>query len=528
MPIYPHKLTSKKKDSQNIKTDNVLTQYNAEYLTGHLNKDLDLFKKIFFYPKNKDFIIRNIQINTLNVEGTLIYLNGSACINTLTKDIIKPLMESTAKNISEDIVTDIINIIITNKNAEKISTITDITKAIVKGNTILLINGYKNGISISTTEFEHRNVEKPINENVIKGPKEGFVESAQVNRSLIRKHLKYENLITESIEVGEKSKNDVYMMYVEGIADSELIKTVRKKITNIKTDSLSNVSMLEQFIEDKAHSLISTSLYTERPDRGVAFLNEGHIILLLDGSPACLIVPVTFWSFFHAAEDQYQRWAYGNFIRIIRLLAMFIALLTPALYVAITNFHGEMVPSDLAVSIASAREILPFPVILEVLLMEVSFELIREAGIRVPTTIGPTIGIVGALILGQAAVEANLVSPILVIIVAITGLSSFAIPETTLSYTIRIARFIFLMSGAFWGFLGISLCLTVGLAYMLSITSFGVPYMSPIAPYYPSSKDTYTRTTMRKQWLRPTNITKSNLRRRKSKRKQVKSAKKIR
>jgi spore germination protein KA len=178
-----------------------------------------------------------------------------------------------------------------------------------------------------------------------------------------------------------------------------------------------------------------------------------------------------------------------------------------------------MIPSDLAVSISAAREVLPFPVIMEVLLMEISFELIREAGVRVPTTIGPTIGIVGALILGQAAVEANLVSPILVIIVAITGLSSFAIPEATLSYTVRIVRFLLLLSGAFMGFLGISLFFTVSLAYILSINCFGVPFMSPVAPHYPSSNDSYTRSPIYKQWLRPTNISKLDSIRRKPKRK---------
>lgn len=515
MPSY--KITKKSKNNKN--SDITTSPVNAGTLTGNLEIDINTFKNIFFFPKNKDFIIRTIRLRGFNVNGYILYLNGSSCINTLTNDIIKPLMEGTSKYTEDDPIDFIINNIITSKNAENISKISDITKDIVKGNTVLLVQGSLEAVSISTTEFEHRSVEKPINENVIKGPKEGFVESAQVNRSLIRKHLKYENLVAESIEVGEKSKNDIYMMYIEGIADPSLVNTVRKKIKSIKTDSIPNVSILEQFIEDRSYSLITSILYTERPDRAAAFLNEGHVILIADGSPACLIVPVTFWGFFHAAEDQYQRWPYGNFIRIIRLLALFISLLTPSLYVAIVNFHGEMIPSDLAVSISAAREVLPFPVIMEVLLMEISFELIREAGVRVPTTIGPTIGIVGALILGQAAVEANLVSPILVIIVAITGLSSFAIPEATLSYTVRIVRFLLLLSGAFMGFLGISLFFTVSLAYILSINCFGVPFMSPVAPHYPSSNDSYTRSPIYKQWLRPTNISKLDSIRRKPKRK---------
>lgn len=479
-------------------------------LTGVLHSDLDIFKEIFFYPKNKDFIIRPIYIKALEADGFLIYMNGSACINTLTQDIISPLVENTLDSKSEDAITDIIKRIITAKNAEKKYEVSEITTDIVHGNVVLLIQDSLVAISFSTTEYEHRSIEKPSNENTIKGPKEAFVESVQVNRSLIRKHLKYQNLITESITVGEKAKADVYIMYIEGIADPDLIENVGGRIKSIKIDFLSNVSILEQYIEERSYSLVPTVLYTERPDRAAAFLNEGHIILIIDGSPACLIVPVTFWSFFHTAEDQYLRWFYGNFVSIIRIFAIITALLTPALYIAITNFHAEMVPSDLAVSIAAAREALPFPIIAEIIMMEASFELIREAGVRIPTTIGPTIGIVGALILGQAAVEANIISPILVIIVSITGLSSFAIPDISLSYTIRIARFLLIISGGIMGLLGVSLCLTVSLAYLLSITSFGVPFLSPLAPHYPSSKDFYTRPPVWKQWLRPSNISKLN------------------
>lgn len=487
-------------------------------LTGNLEVDLEELKRIFFYPKNKDFTIRSLHIKSLNMAGIIIYLNGSTCVNTLVSDVITPLIEDFNEDLGEDIVKGVINKIIHTKIAEKISDISQITTSITKGNALLLIENSKEAISISASDFEHRSVEKPVNENTIKGPNEAFVESATVNRSLIRKHIKYENLVAESIEVGENSKNDVYMMYIEGIADEELVKNIKTRIQDIKSECVSNVSMLEQFIEERSYSLIPTILYTERPDRAAAFLNEGHVVMIIDGSPACLIAPVTFWSFFHTAEDQYERWIYGNFIRIIRLFAVLISLLVPALYIAMSNFHAEMIPSDLAVSIAAAREVLPFPIIVEVLLMEVAFELIREAGVRIPTTIGPTIGIVGALILGQAAVEANIISPILVIIVSITGLSSFALPDISLSYAIRISRFLFLLAGAFMGFLGISLLLTVSLAYMINITSFGVPFMSPYTPHYPSSHDFLTRAPLWKQVLRPSNISNINSVRRKGKR----------
>ncbi|WP_058484890.1 spore germination protein [Defluviitalea phaphyphila] len=517
MPTSYRKLTKKnsslspsfKKNDQNI---------NKEKLTGDLSKDLETLENIFFSSKNHDFIIRPVYISALNIKGTLVYLSGCVCVNTLTKDIIEPLI-NTIQTSGNDIISSIINNIITNKNAKKITDIPLITKAIIQGNTILLLENCKEAICFSTQEFEHRAIEKPVIENTIKDSKEAFVESAEVNRSLIRKYLKCENLISESIEVGEKYKNTIYVMYIEGIADPDVVNDVKNRIKNIPFDTILNVSLLEQYIENRSYSLVPTLLYTERPDRATFFLSEGHVILIIDGSPSCLIAPATFWALFHAAEDQYQRMPYGNFIRIIRLIAFLIALLLPALYVAITSYHSEMIPSDLAVSIASAREVLPFPNIIEVILMEISFELIREAGVRVPTTIGPTIGIVGALILGQAAVDANIVSPILVIIVALTGLSSFAIPDSSLNYAVRMMRFVFILVGISMGFLGIAIALIVSITYLVNVTTFGIPFLSPIAPNYPSSHDTFTRGSLLKQKIKPFNISTLNPLKRKTRRK---------
>jgi spore germination protein KA len=295
-------------------------------------------------------------------------------------------------------------------------------------------------------------------------------------------------------------------MYVADIANPNIVKDVKERISKIDAERVQAASILEQYLEERPYSLVPTTLATERPDRVASFLIEGHVALIMDGSPSVVIVPITFWSIFHNPEDQYQRWAYGNFIRIIRLMCVFIALLTPGLFTAVTMYHIDMIPTDLVLAIASSREKLPFPALMEVIIMEIAFEILREAGVRIPTPIGPTIGIVGALILGQAAVEANVVSPILVIIVAITGLASFAIPEISLSFMIRIARFLFLFAGAFMGFFGLATLFTISLAYVSHIKSFGVYFMSPYAPTYKSSKDLVARPPQRKQWLRPLNM----------------------
>jgi spore germination protein KA len=295
-------------------------------------------------------------------------------------------------------------------------------------------------------------------------------------------------------------------MYLKNIADEAIVNNVIKRLKDIETDTVLTLSQVEQYIEERSYSLFPTTLMTERPDRAASFVLEGHVILIMENSPTAIIAPTTFWSFIHTVEDQYLRMPYGNFIRIIRLVALMIALLVPATYIAVTTFHSGMIPTDLLLSIAATRERIPFPVFIEIMIMEVSFEILREAGVRVPNTLGPTIGIVGALILGQAAVEANLVSPILVVIVSITGLASFTIPDVSFNITVRILRFVFLFVAYIFGFFGMALVAAFLMAYLVSMKSFGVPFFAPLAPHSPSSKDLMTRPPIWKQWIRPLSI----------------------
>ncbi len=480
---------------------------DEETLTYDLKENVSFLKKVFCYPINHDFIIRQIYIKSIKRQAVLIFLQGMVDVDTIEKQIIKPLLEdNTEVNEARDIASSLISKIITGKNAYKTDRFKQVTKEIVNGNSALLIQGLKEAIILATVGYEHRSIEQTTSENTLKGPKEAFIESEQTNRSLIRKYVRDEKLVTETIDLGGKGSNIAIIMYIADLANDDLIKIVKSRIQNIQADKIQSLSILEQYIEDRPYSLVPTVLSTERPDRVAAFLSEGHVAILLDGSPEALIAPVTFWSLFQNPEDQYQRWAYGNFIRLIRILCCFIALLAPGLFIAVTSYHVDMIPTDLVLAIAASREKLPFPAFIEVLIMEISFELLREAGVRIPTPIGPTIGIVGALILGQAAVEANIVSPILVIIVAITGLASFAIPEMSLSFMIRIGRFLFLIAGVSMGFYAIAALFTICIAYLSSVQSFGVYFMSPFAPNYNSSKDLVVRPPVWKQWLRPLNL----------------------
>ena len=472
-----------------------------EKLSKNLDKNLNRLKETFCYPDNQDFKIRELYIENIQREVILLSLNGMVDNDAVEQHIIHPLLEDTSVKESQGL--DFIKEIITAKSASKVSSLSKVINDILMGNTIILIENYSQAISVATTKFSHRSIQQSTRETVLKGPKESFTESGDVNTSLIRKRLRDENLVSEKIIVGERSLSKVSMLYIKDIANPDLVERVTKRIKQIKADTVLEIPILEQHIEESSYSLIPSVLYSERPDRAVSFLQEGHIVLLMDSSSSCLIVPVTFWALFHTPEDSYQRWAYGNFIRLIRLVSFFIALLTPAVYIAVTNYHIEMIPTDLLFAIAATRERVPFPSVVEVFFMEGAFELLREAGIRIPSAIGPTIGIVGALILGTAAVEANLISPILVIVVSITGLASFTIADDSLSFLIRIMKFVILGFASLYGALGIVVTFICFMAYMAHFKSFGVPFLAPLVPYYKSSNDLILRPPIWKQWLRP-------------------------
>lgn len=476
-------------------------------LSGRLEENLTWIKQLFAFPDNTALIIRNLRVPALDTEAAIVFLEGAAEPKLIESTIIEPMLAKPSLPHQQPYKLEaVLREIVTSPSGKKIVELPVLPGELLKGNTVLLMDGEAGALSLETPGFQSRSVTEPQVEHVLKGPKEAFIESAAVNRSLIRKQLKERQLVSETVTVGQRSAKDISLLYIKDLADPELVSEMKKRLKAIQADTIANLSILEQYIEERPYSLIPSALLTERPDRACSFLMEGHIVLIMDNSPEAMVVPVTFWALFHTPEDQYLRWAYGNFIRLVRILAVFVALLTPSLYISISTFHEEMIPTDLLLAIGATRERVPFPALIEVLLMEIAFELVREAAVRIPSVIGPTIGIVGALILGQAAVEANLVSPILVIIVALTGISSFTIPEISFNFAVRILRFVMLFAASFMGFFGIALVLTCVIAYMVSFKSFGVPFLSPLSPRYRSSKDLIVRPPVWKQWLRPFNI----------------------
>ena len=353
-------------------------------------------------------------------------------------------------------------------------------QALIHGNCALFIDTISVAFDIEVKGFKQRSVEKPANEVVVKGPHEAFVENIRVNTSLLRRIVNCEDLVIENIEVGEVTETKCAICYLADITNDDLVAEVKYRINNLSIDSLLSSGQLEQLISDTNSLNVPQVLATERPDKSASYLLNGRVVVLVNGSPYALIMPAVLNDFLSSPDDKNEKPLFANFLKFVRGLATFLTLLLPGLYIAITSFHQELLPTELLFSILASRENVPFPSFVEIFLLEISFELIREAGLRVPSPLGPTIGIVGALVLGQAAVSAGVVSPILVIVVAITGISSFAIPDYSFGLHIRITRFVFIFLGYLCGFLGIALGLFVYLSMMAGTTSFGVQYMTGV------------------------------------------------
>lgn len=471
-----------------------------------LSINLEQVKTSYNTMINSDIIIREF---TLNARGKqyaafILYIDGMVDSKIMNDFILEPLMMRSkntlfdgnhTKVVSEAVCNNIsvrkvkhfglgdylINCLIPQNTVQKVTKFSEAFNGVNSGNCALFVDTLNVCFDIEVKGFKQRGVESPNNEIVIKGPQEGFVENLRTNTSLIRRIVNTENLIIESLEIGKVTKTKCAVCYMKNITNDELIAETKFRLNNIEIDALLSTGELEQLITDSNDLGIPEVLSTERPDKCTKHLLQGRIVVLINGAPYAIILPATLIDFMSSPEDTNLNYRFGNFLRILRFLAAFLTLLLPGIYVAVTSFHQEILPTELLHSILSARESVPFPVIFEILIMEISFELIREAGLRVPSPIGPTIGIVGALVLGQAAVSAKIVSPILIIIVAITGISSFAIPDFSFGFNLRYYRFFFILLGYIAGFTGIGLGLFVYISTLCNLKSFGVSFTIPFS-----------------------------------------------
>lgn len=369
--------------------------------------------------------------------------------------------------------------------------------ALLSGCTVVVIDGLDRGIGAEMSGGETRPISEAATQVSIRGSKESFSETIGTNIALVRRRIKSRDLWTESFQIGRVTQTTVTMMYVHSLADENKINELRKRLQEIRIDSILESGYIEQLIEQKKYTPFPTLYNTERPDSVAGNLLDGRIAVFVDGTPFVLIAPSSFFMFLHTVEDYYQRFDFSTLIRILRLICLIISMFGPALFVAALNFHQEMIPTPLLINLASQREGVPFPTFIEALLMEVTFEIIREAGIRLPSTIGQTVSIIGGLVLGQAAVEAGIVSPAMVIVVSLTGISSFAMPAFNMALSIRMLRFVIIFMAAFMGLYGITIMALILTAHLCSLNSLGTPFMSPFAPFIAKDqKDTIFRTPL--------------------------------
>lgn len=478
------------------------------YISKDINKNIarlkndfgcssDLEVTYFMFDNNKDFICANLYIESL-VDRNI--------INGLSLEMTRLKYEycNAKPDINSNIVISYFSQIRDSKEGSDYETL---YADLLAGNTVFLINGWNKFYTVSANADEGRSVEEPTSQTVIRGPKEGFTEKMNTNILLIRKRLKSRALRLEKLSIGNITKTTVCLMYIHNIAKDEIVQEARKRLANIEIDGILEGWYIEELIKDDRHSIFPVFVSSEKPDSVVAALLEGKLAILIDGTPYVLTAPALMVEFFQASEDYYHHYIVSSMMRVLRFITFFLTLLVPAVYISLTTFHQEIIPTPLLVSIAAQREGVPFPAIVEALIMEVTFEILREAGVRMPRAIGPAISIVGALVLGQAAVEAGIISAIMVIVVAITAISSFAIPYYEMSNAIRTMRFILMLLAAVLGLYGVFMGLIVMTLHLCKIKSITVPYLTPVAPKIKGgNKDTIFRFPLWKMKYRPIGI----------------------
>lgn len=453
---------------------------NSE-LTNDLNSNVNTFKEILNSDINSDAQFRSFKICDTGI--CLIYMEGLSDDKKISEFVLHAMADAD-ENLPVPVGIDyLIENIIEIAQCKKENRVSEILKNVVTGMSCVLIEGESEAILMETRGYPVRQVGKTTNESVVIGSQEGFVESLRTNMTLIRRYVPSPHLITETLTVGTGISSRVAMVYLKGVADEEIVDRVRQRLKRIDSPVVQGLGNIQQHIEDNPYSIMPQLLQTERPDRAASCLTDGQIVILADNSPYALIGPVTIFHQIHASDDSFMRWQYGSFLRLIRLAGMLISVFLPGLYIALTSYHMHLIPMNLLTSIAQSRANVPFPVLVEVLIMEFSFYLINEAGTRIPQQIGSALGIVGALILGQAAVSASIISPILIIIIALTGLGNYVTPNYGFSIGLILYRLIVIFSGAVMGLYGICLAGFCFAVHLCSLKSMGISYVAPVAPH---------------------------------------------
>ena len=442
-------------------------------------------------------------------KGALIYIDGLVDVRTVTESILMPFLmnpPSGAADADYSIQT-IRQAVLCSGDVTASREMSTLINGCLSGYTILLSDGFAEGLLISTKGWEKRSITEPQTESVVRGPREGYTENIRTNTALLRRRIKNPKLRMDPMTIGRQTQTEICIAYIDGVANPALIKTVKSRLSGIRTDSVLDSGYIEEYIEDTPLSIFPTIGHTEKPDVTASRILEGRVAIFVDGSPFVLTAPMLFIESFQTAEDYYIRTIYASMMRLLRYVAFSLAVFAPAIYIALTTFHQELIPPTLLFTIAGAREGTPFPAFIEALIMVFSFEVLREAGLRLPRPVGQAVSIVGALVMGEASVTAGLVGAPMVITMAITAVASFIVSEQNDSASIM--RLISMVLATFLGGFGIAMCFLGMLVYLASLRSFGIPYFEGFTPSH-DLQDSFVRIPLWMMAQRPKDMASCN------------------
>ncbi|MGN7115039.1 spore germination protein [Lysinibacillus odysseyi] len=497
-PIFKKSPTNKEGE-RFVPNSSIIQKAQTVYFTPNIKYNFELFTSIL--QKDADFLSKKFKVFG-ETPAVLICLKSLVDMEKIERDIIKQLQNKKhPDNSHTPITTYIMEDVLYYTAVETVKNLAAGIESLLAGKALVFIEGIEQAMALDVYTQEKRSIEQSETERVVRGPRDGFIESLQTNVALLRYRLPVPEFRVEQREVGTRTKTKIAICYLDDIVNPELLEEVRSRIDKIVIDRILDAGYIEHYIQDDVTSPFPQVQNSERPDRVVGNLLEGRVSILVDGSPFALIVPAIFVQFYQTSEDYNERWIITSAIRIIRLAALVFSLTFSSFYVTVLSFHPELIPATFVVAASSGRQGVPFPVVIEVLIMEIAMEILREATVRMPQQVGGALSIVGVLVVGQAAVQAGFVSPITVVIMALSTIGSFATPSYNVATAFRVLRFILIILAGTFGLLGLAVGIMLVLNHMLSLRSFGVPYMAPFSPgNYQELKDSFMRFPI--QWTK--------------------------
>ncbi len=468
------------------KSEETPKQENNKNLSPHLQKNIEEIQDLF--QGAQDLLFKEFYLGGRpSWKVAVIYLESMVDENIVHQYITEPLMiwsrpAFAEELMDEDVIKEAASKLIPAQDMQEITTLNDIVINLLEGNTVFLIDGSRSALAVEAKGWPSRGVQEPMVEVTLRGPRHSFTETLMDNVALIRRHLKNAGLVNEHMSIGRKSKTDIRVMYLRDIAQPEIVNEVKRRLESIDTDLITDSGVIQNLITDHPYSLFPTIRSTERPDTAASELNEGRVVVLVDNTPFALVMPITFYTIFTSPDDHYGNFHVASTLRGVRFSGFVISTFFTPFYVALSSFHQELIPLPLLLNIAATQQGVPFPIGLSAFLAELVLEILREAGVRLPQQFGPAVSIVGALVLGQAAIQAGFISPGVVIVVTTAAIASFATPRTEAAISFRLLRFPFLFLAMALGFYGIAFGVVIMIYHLASLKSFGIPYYDMYTP----------------------------------------------